>query len=59
MDAQPLEGLGRGHLVDELAVDIEEGCVVLVADDVLIPEFVVEGSGAHGWPQAKDESAKG
>ena len=50
--AQPLEGLGGGHLMDQLAVDVEERRAVLVADDMLIPEFVVEGCGAHGWPQA-------
>ena len=37
--AQPGEGLRRGHLVDEVAVDVEDGgCALLLRDDVGIPE---------------------
>ncbi len=42
---EAVEGLRAGHLVDEVAVDVEQrGAVVLGADDVLVPELVVEGS---------------
>jgi hypothetical protein len=39
--------------MDQLAVDIQERRIVLVADDVFVPEFVVESRSAHGWPQTK------
>jgi hypothetical protein len=43
-----VEGLRAGHLVDEVAVDVEQRrAVVLGADDVLVPELVVEGSVRH------------
>ena len=41
--AQPLEGLRARHLVDEVAVDIEEARAVgLRLDDVVVPDLVVE-----------------
>jgi hypothetical protein len=41
--AQPLEGLRARHLVDEVAVDVEEGrAVVRHLDDVVVPDLVVE-----------------
>jgi hypothetical protein len=42
---QALEGLGAGHLVDDVAVDVEQrGAVRALADDVGIPELFVEGA---------------
>mmetsp|Transcript_54566 Transcript_54566/g.173374 ORF Transcript_54566/g.173374 Transcript_54566/m.173374 type:complete len:829 (-) Transcript_54566:162-2648(-) len=44
--AEPLEGLGGGHLVDEVAVDVDEaGAVLLARDDVLVPDLVEHGAG--------------
>ena len=41
--AQALEGLRARHLVDEVAVDVEEaGAVRLRVDDVVVPDLVVE-----------------
>jgi hypothetical protein len=43
--AQPLEGLRAGHLVNEVAVDIEQrGAVLVGVDDVVIPDLVVKGA---------------
>ena len=43
---QPLEGLRAGHLVQQVAVDVEQAAAIgLVADDVCIPELVVECAG--------------
>ena len=47
--AQALEGLRAGHLVDEVAVDVEEaGAVGLLVDQMVVPDLVVEGSRFHG-----------
>ena len=47
--AQALEGLRARHLVDEVAVDIEEaGAVRLPVDDVVVPDLVVERARRHG-----------
>ena len=48
-EAQALEGLRAGHLMDEVAVDIEEaGAVLGLMDDMVVPDLVVEGFGlAH------------
>ena len=46
---EALERLRRGHLVDEVQVDVEE--VVAVATrlhDVLVPDLVVHGARPHG-----------
>ena len=41
--AQAFEGLRAGHLVDEVAVDIEQaGAVVLAVDDMVVEDLVVE-----------------
>ena len=46
---QPLEGLGRGHFVDQVAVDVEQAGAVLVgAHHMIVPQFVVECSRLHG-----------
>ncbi len=46
--AQALEGLGRGHLVDQMPVYINEATAVpVLAHHVGIPQFVVQGLGAH------------
>ena len=39
--AQPLVGLGRGHLVGKVAVDVEQaGAVFLHRDDVAVPDLL-------------------
>src|SRR6202030_842160 len=41
--AQPFERLRRGHLVHEVAVDVDEaGAVRLLVDDVVVPNLVVK-----------------
>ena len=50
--AQALEGLGAGHLMDEVAVDIDDARLPgRLVDEVALPDFVVErlrGTGVHG-----------
>jgi hypothetical protein len=47
--AEPLEGLRAGHLVHEVAVDIEQaGAVLGLMHEVGVPEFVVERLAGHG-----------
>src|SRR3569623_1351647 len=47
--AQAVEGLGRGHLVHQLAVYIDEAtAVVVAAHDVGVPQFVVKGLAHKG-----------
>ena len=42
--AQPVEGLRRGHLVDQVQVDVEQvGFVGGLADQVAVPHLVGEG----------------
>ena len=42
--AEPVERLGRGDLVDEVEVDVEEvGLALLVADDVGVPHLLRQG----------------
>ncbi len=50
--AQPLEGLRAGHLVDEMAVDIDQaGSVFLPVDDMGVPYLVEERPRlCHGIP---------
>jgi hypothetical protein len=46
--AQALEGLRAGHLVHEVAVDVEQARAVgFLADDVRFPEFVVKRLASH------------
>ena len=41
--AQALEGLRARHLMDEMAVDIEEaGAVLGLVDQMIVPDLVVE-----------------
>ena len=52
--AQALERLRARHLVDEVAVDVDErGAVGLLRDDVVVPDLVVErlrsGHGSDSW----------
>src|SRR3954452_2572315 len=48
-DAQPLEGLRARHLMDEVAVDIEERVAVgLRLDDMVVPDLVVKRARGHG-----------
>ena len=48
--AQALEGLRARHLMDEVAVDVEKARpVILLIDDVVVPDLVIEGAGfGHG-----------
>ncbi len=48
--AQPVEGLRRGDLVDEVEVDVEQvGLAVGGADEVLVPDLLAERLGVgHG-----------
>ena len=44
--AQALEGLRRGHLVDEMAVDIEQaGAVIGLVNQMVVPDLVVQRGG--------------
>ena len=44
-EAQALEGLGAGHLMDEMAVDIDQGRAVgLDIDDMIVPDLVIKGA---------------
>jgi hypothetical protein len=48
--SQTLERLRRGHFVDQVAVDVQQRRAIgLFADDVRIPELVVEGSRFHWY----------
>ena len=52
--AQALEGLRARHLVDEVAVDIEEaGAVRRLVHDVVVPDLVVEGAGLGHGPSSE------
>jgi hypothetical protein len=43
--AEPLEGLRAGHLVHQVAVDIDQaGAVRLLVHQVVLPDLVVEGA---------------
>ena len=45
-EPQPGEGLGAGDLVDQVPVDIDQGgAIVLLVDQVAVPDLVVEGAG--------------
>jgi hypothetical protein len=46
---QTLEGLRRGHLVNQVTVDVKQtGAVIIAVNEVAIPELVVKGFIAHG-----------
>ncbi|CEI77608.1 Flp pilus assembly protein TadG [Pseudomonas aeruginosa] len=46
--AKTLEGLRRGHFVQDMAVDVDQRrTVVALLDQVHVPEFVVEGLAGH------------
>ena len=47
-EAQPFERLRRCHLVDEMAVDVEQaGAVGLLVDQMVVPDLVVERARFH------------
>ena len=50
--AEAVEGLGRGDLVDEVQVDVEQvGLAVGGADDVVVPDLLAQrAGGGHGAP---------
>jgi hypothetical protein len=40
------KGLGRGTLVDEMAINVDQGGLVgFLVDDVILPDFIVESCG--------------
>ena len=40
---QAFKGLGTGHFVDQVAVDVQDGgAVIFRVDDVFVPNFVVK-----------------
>jgi hypothetical protein len=39
---QPVEGLRRGDLVDQVEVDVQERDAVILPDDVTLPQLVEE-----------------
>ena len=40
---QAFKGLGAGHFVDQVAVDVQDGgAVIFRVDDVFVPNFVVK-----------------
>ncbi len=44
--AEAFERLRAGHFMDQVAIDIEEtGAIVLLVDDVVVPDLVIEGAG--------------
>ena len=48
---QPGEGLRRGHLVEQVQVDIEQSLAVILGDGVRIPYLVVKRAGpVHSFP---------
>ena len=55
--AQTLEGLRRGHFVDQMAVDIEQaGAVRRALDDVGVPDLVEHCAGHVLLPIREDSS---
>ncbi len=43
--AQAFERLRRGHLMDQMAVDIDQaGAVRLLVDQMIVPDLVVKGA---------------
>src|SRR3954453_23150563 len=48
--AQPFERLRRGHLMHEVAVDVEQtGAVGGFVDQMVVPDLVVERGGFGHW----------
>src|ERR1700691_3528991 len=53
VQAQAVKGLGTGHLVDEVEVDIEECRLALRSDDdVVLPYFFVKSFSSHELVQS-------
>jgi len=53
-ETQAVECLGRGDLVDELEIDVEERRLACgFGDEVLLPDFFEEGAGGCGWCRHK------
>jgi len=51
--AQALEGLGAGHFMHQMPVDVDQGRAVgLHVDHVVVPQLVVKGSGGHAGGHA-------
>ncbi len=47
--AQTFKGLGAGHFVDQMAVDIQKaGAIFGLMDDVIVPDLVIECTRSHG-----------
>ena len=57
-EAQALEGLRRGHLVDEVEIDVEQrGLAGLLAHDVALPDTVEERL-AHSCMQSTGAASR-
>jgi hypothetical protein len=52
--AQALEGLRRGHLVDEMPVDVEQAGAVRLdfVDQMVVPDLVVERTRFHDFARS-------
>jgi hypothetical protein len=56
-ERQTFEGLGRGDLVHEMPIDVDQAVAILIfMNDVGIPEFVIKGFSGHS--QSFDNSAR-
>ena len=50
---QSLKGLRAGHFMHEVAVDIEQaGAILLLVDDMFVPDFVIKRACHDGVPHA-------
>ena len=55
-DFEPFERLRARHLMDQVAVDVDErGTVGLLADEVRVPELFVQGAGHGGAARSKGQ----
>jgi len=56
---EPLEGLRRGDFVRDVAIDIDQRrAIVEFADEMLIPDFVVERLAGHDASHGRSERAQ-
>ena len=55
---QPVEGLGRGHLVEQMAIDVEDGGAIVVSAHLVgTPELIVEGLSGHRMSSSSGKAA--
>jgi len=58
--AEAGEGLGRGHLMDQVQIDIDDGLAARLrgqGDEVRIPDLVVQRAASHGGYIGQDPAA--